>query len=207
MFTREVWHRMVRKKQRLPLSSTPNSPRRESGRCRFVLKRIWLSIFPLLFCLPTASACALCSTTEIGRVPSPSTPLTAYVLENNCGATVNYARQVTISAEATTPRPSWTEGVVNRGTVFRVEGRPEITVAWKSSTELSIRYVREKPSDRIYLALNAWTDVTITITEDSRSSAVVRNIQCSAALQTTRRPARMQPVEGRNGGQRRATCP
>lgn len=55
---------------------------------------------------------------------------------------------------------------MEEGTVFRVEGNPELSVSWSDPTSLSIRYRRRNPADRIYRQEPAWESVRVDVLVD-----------------------------------------
>jgi hypothetical protein len=111
--------------------------------------------------LPFFTACALCSSVVLNTVASPGSMSRAYLIEVDCGATVDYSRQVTLAHGQKVPRPRLTESVTEQGTVFRAGGRPQISVKWNSETAVTISYQLSKASDRVFRQDTNWDGVSI----------------------------------------------
>src|SRR5258707_6161042 len=94
-----------------------------------------------------STACNFCDSAVLTSMSAPTTANRVYVFETNCGATVDFSRQVTLARGPAVPRPRITESVINEGTVFRASGRPEIQVRWDSDMVLTITYRLARPSD------------------------------------------------------------
>jgi hypothetical protein len=122
------------------------------------------------------TGCDLCSSTTIAVVASPSHRNSAYVIENNCGATVDSARQVTITHGDQKPVKRWTEGVIEQGTVLRLGGQPDVDIHWTSDTSLTVRFHKEHAADHVFKAANAWEGVAVTLQEVHRPSPDERSV-------------------------------
>ena len=114
--------------------------------------------------LMLVTGCVLCSST-ITVVASPSRRMTAHVLENDCGATVDWARQVTLTHGSEEPIRGWNEGVIEQGTVLRIGGQPQIEVHWTSDTSVTIRFRKEHVEDPVFKAATSWEGVLVTLEE------------------------------------------
>jgi hypothetical protein len=119
-------------------------------------------VFPLFLSMTLClCACNLCQSTVLSVSESPNAKARAYILENNCGATVDYARQVTLTHDATPPKPGLTESVAEKGTVCRAGGQPDISLVWKSDDSLTVFYHLENPSDRIFRHDSTWEGISV----------------------------------------------
>lgn len=125
---------------------------------RRMIRASGLSAF-LAFSL--TAGCSLCTTTELNRAVAPDGRYTAFVLLNECGATVRDARQVTLVEGSALPRPGWFSSVIEEGTVLRVEGNAELSVIWTSSSSLKITYRRKNRADRIYRQEGTWGPIRV----------------------------------------------
>ena len=134
-----------------------------TDRLLFSRPMVCRSIFAAsLMLVVSVAGCSMCTTSVLKRLTSPDGTYTAFVLSNECGATVRDARQVTIVEGSALPKSGWSSAVIEEGTVFRVEGNGEIDVLWTSSSSLTIRYRRQNAKDRIYRQERSWGDVQIT---------------------------------------------
>jgi hypothetical protein len=123
----------------------------------------------LVLLLASAPGCSLCNTTDLKRVVSPDGAYTAFILANECGATVRDARQVTLTRGSALPKPGWSSSVIEEGTVFRIEGETEIDVFWTGSRSLTVRYRKRNAKDRIYREDDDWNGVRVTFTSAAGS--------------------------------------
>jgi hypothetical protein len=134
----------------------------QRSRKRFWDLSRWLMAIGIM---AVAVGCNLCDSAVLTTANAPTSTNRAYVLETNCGATVDFSRQVTLARGGAVPRPRLTESVINEGTVFRVAGRPDIQIVWNSDTLLTVTYRLAKSSDRIFRKESSWSGISVRFVE------------------------------------------
>lgn len=75
------------------------------------------------------------------------------------------AQQVTLAHGTEVPRAEITESIIERGTVLRIGGRPEIALFWETDSSLRIDYRLRSPTDRIFLKKLEWDGISIRFNE------------------------------------------
>lgn len=118
-----------------------------------------------LLCLVGSPACSLCNSESLRTVDSPTSVNRAFVYEVNCGATVDYSRQVTLAHDKAVPSAGVTESLIETGTVFRAGGRPDIQVQWESDIAVIVSYRLGKASDRVFKREPTWDGITVRFVE------------------------------------------
>lgn len=124
--------------------------------------RVAAALQILAIVLSTVSmGCSLCSSKILREIKSPETADTAFVVESDCGATVDYSRQVTLAHGHELPKPRWNEAVIEKGTIFRASGQPTIDVQWKSASAITIKYRLLAPADRVVRQDPSWDGISV----------------------------------------------
>lgn len=140
------------------------------GRCSYTRERTSVGIklrvaLPLqalvIGCLIVSTGCSLCSSKTLMEIASPNTRDRAFVVESDCGATVDFSRQVTLVHGDKLPKPHWNESIIENGTVFRVSGQPAIQVKWDSDAAITITYRLLSSADRVVKQDSVWDHISV----------------------------------------------
>jgi hypothetical protein len=114
----------------------------------FVGYRYILSSFPLF----------ACRNKVLSEVTSPDGGYTAAVFEEDCGATSQYMRFVTVR-----PKSARFDANDKKRRIFGAKDQPTITVMWSGPRHLIVHY---SWSERKFLELQKLGDVAIEFSED-----------------------------------------
>jgi hypothetical protein len=108
-----------------------------------------------------SSRCSLCSSDVLGHEDSPLHRNRAYVVQEDCGATTDFATQVTLVHGQNQPKIAWNKSVMDEGTVFRVQGRAQIVLTWSSEDSVTIEYGLETNADQVFRKNSSWDGITV----------------------------------------------